>query len=74
MIVMAFSSTPPTRENAGRNVGIASANPHTSSKIPVLAKTLFQFRSKGKEILQFIITEVITKRNIISAMVKLCGF
>ena len=57
MILMAFSRTPPTRENAGRNVGIASANPHTSNNIPVLAKTLFQFRSKSEKILQLIITE-----------------
>ena len=48
MIVMAFSRTPPTRENAGRNVGMASANPHSSSKMPVLAKTLFQFKANRK--------------------------
>ena len=49
MTVMAFSRTPPTRENAGRNVGMASANPHSSSKMPVLAKTLFQFKSKNRK-------------------------
>ena len=49
MIVMAFSRTPPTRENAGRNAGIASANPQTNSKMPVLAKTLFQFKSKYRK-------------------------
>ena len=62
MIVMAFSRTPPTSENAGRNVGIASANPHTSNKIPVLVKTLFQFRSKSEKMLQFIITEEYKKK------------